>query len=66
MVKVVTGVGFGVLASMSDWIFGGCLVYDLVALAVGQRGIGERSWGNLLGIYAAGAGVIVAAKNWAR
>jgi len=44
---------------MSDWVFGWCLVYDLVALAVGQRGIGERSWGNLLGIYAAGVGVIV-------
>jgi hypothetical protein len=43
LVKVSTGVGFGALASASDWIFGECLVYDLVALAVGQRGIGKTS-----------------------
>ena len=66
IVKVLTGVGFGALASASDWIFGGCLVYDLVALAVGQRGIGETSWSNLLGVYAVGAAGIVAAKNLAR
>lgn len=66
MVKVVTGLGFGVLASCSDWIFGGCLVYDLVALAVGQRGIGETGWSNLLGAYAVGAGAIVAGRNWVR
>ncbi|KAL6360598.1 hypothetical protein LRP88_06304 [Fusarium phalaenopsidis] len=35
-VKVATGIGFGLLSATSDWIFGGCLVYDLVALAVGQ------------------------------
>lgn len=64
-VKVLTGVGFGALATSSDWIFGGCLVYDLVALAVGQRGIGETSWSNLLGVYAVGAAAIVAAKNLA-
>ena len=63
VVKVLTGVGFGALASMSDWIFGGCLVYDLVALTVGQRGIGETSWSNLLGLYAVGTAGIVAAKN---
>jgi hypothetical protein len=66
MIKVMTGVGFGALSSASDWIFGGCLVYDLVALAIGQRGIGETSWGNLLGVYAVGAAGIVAAKNWVR
>ncbi|TVY40887.1 hypothetical protein LSUB1_G002352 [Lachnellula subtilissima] len=65
-VKVLTGLGFGALATSSDWIFGGCLVYDLIALAVGQRGIGETSWSNLLGIYAVGAAGIVAAKNLAR
>jgi hypothetical protein len=65
-VKVLTGLGFGALASASDWIFGGCLVYDLVALAVGQRGIGETSWSNLLGVYAIGAAGIVAAKNLVR
>jgi hypothetical protein len=66
LVKVLTGVGFGALVSCSDWIFGGCLVYDLVALAVGQRGIGETRWSNLLGIFAVGAAGIVTAKNWVR
>jgi hypothetical protein len=66
LVKVLTGVGFGALASMSDWIFGGCLAYDLVALAVGQRGIGETGWSNLLGIYALGTAGIVTAKNLVR
>jgi hypothetical protein len=66
LIKVLTGVGFGALASMSDWIFGGSLVYDLVALSVGQRGIGETSWSNLLAAYAVGAAGIVAAKNWIR
>jgi len=66
LIKVLTGVGFGVLASTSDWIFGGCLVYDLIALAVGQRGIGETSWSNLLGVCALGAAGIVTAKNLVR
>src|SRR4051812_36719910 len=61
-VKVLTGIGFGVLSSVSDWIFGGCLVYDLVALAVGQRGIGEYEWSNLLGLYAVGTAGIVGAR----
>ncbi|KAI9798388.1 MAG: hypothetical protein M1825_005372 [Sarcosagium campestre] len=61
-VKVLTGVGFGAASLSSDWIFGGCLVYDLIALAVGQRG----SWGQLLGLYALGSAVIVGAKNWIR
>ena len=54
------------LTSTSDWIFGGCLVYDLIALAVGQRGIGETGWSNLLGVYALGAAGIVTAKNLVR
>ncbi|PQE20683.1 concanavalin a-like lectins glucanase protein [Rutstroemia sp. NJR-2017a BBW] len=66
MVKVLTGVGFGAVASMSDWIFGGCLVYDLVALAVGQRQIGESGWSNLLGVYALGTAGLVGLRNWAR
>jgi hypothetical protein len=66
LVKVLTGVGFGALASMSDWIFGGCLAYDLVALAVGQRGIGETVLSNLLGIYALSTAGIVTAKNLVR
>ncbi|KAI9047377.1 hypothetical protein LZ554_008823 [Drepanopeziza brunnea f. sp. 'monogermtubi'] len=65
-VKVVTGLGFATLASGSDWIFGGCLVYDLIALAVGQRGIGETGWSNLLGVYAVATAGIVAAKNLVR
>jgi len=66
IVKVLTGLGFGIAASMSDWIFGGCLVYDLVALAVGQRQIGELEWSNLLSLYAFGTAGIVGIKNWIR
>ncbi|KAK7420555.1 hypothetical protein QQX98_002754 [Neonectria punicea] len=65
-VKVATGVGFGLLSATSDWIFGGCLVYDLVALAVGQSVYGNTSWSRLLGIYAGGAAAIVGAKNMFR
>jgi hypothetical protein len=65
-VKLVTGIGFAALGSVSDWIFGGCLAYDLVALSVGQRGIGETGWSNLLGIYAVATAGIVVAKNWFR
>lgn len=61
-IKILTGVGFGLASTMSDWIFGGCLVYDLVALAVGQGG----SWGKLLGGYAAASAAIVGIKNWIR
>lgn len=61
-IKVATGLGFGVASAMSDWIFGGCLVYDLVAMSVGQGG----DWGALLGWFAAGSGAIVAAKNLIR
>ena len=62
LVKVLTGVGFCGASLFSDWIFGGCLVYDLVALSVGQSG----SWRNLLGGYAAASAAIVGLKNWAR
>lgn len=61
-VRLLTGLGFGVASAFSDWIFGGCLVYDLVALSVGQSG----SWRTLLGAYAVGSAGIVAAKNLAR
>lgn len=60
VIKALTGVGFGLGAAMSDWIFGGCLVYDLVALAVGQKG----DWRTLLGMYAVGAAGIVTARNY--
>lgn len=62
LVQVATGVGFAAAASMSDWIFGGCLVYDLVALGVGQGG----SWGKLLGVYAGITAGIVGLRNWGR
>ncbi|KAI0482557.1 hypothetical protein GGR56DRAFT_685402 [Xylariaceae sp. FL0804] len=67
--RALTGLGFGLLASASDWIFGGCLVYDLVALAVGQAAYAPAAgtgWSRLLGAYAAGAAAIVAVKNWLR
>lgn len=61
-IKVLTGVGFGLASAASDWIFGGCLVYDLVALAAGQSG----DWRNWLSVYAVGATGIVAARNLAK
>jgi hypothetical protein len=63
-VKVMTGIGFGLASAASDWIFGGCLVYDLVALAVGQKS--DQSWSRLLGVYALGAAGIVTARNITR
>lgn len=65
MVKALTGVGFGLASVVSDWIFGGCLVYDLVALAVGQSSL-DGGWSKILGAYAVGSAAIVGAKNLAR
>lgn len=66
-VKVLTALGFGLASAASDWIFGGCLVYDLVAMAVGQSVQGkDGSWGGLLAAYAVGAAGIIGAKNLAR
>ncbi|KAL9612493.1 MAG: hypothetical protein Q9167_002924 [Letrouitia subvulpina] len=65
LVKALTGVGFGLASAASDWIFGGCMVYDLVALAVGQSSI-DSGWGKLLGAYAVASAAIVGAKNLAR
>lgn len=64
-VKALTGVGFGLASVASDWIFGGCLVYDLVALAVGQSAL-DGGWSKILGAYAVGCAAIVGAKNLAR
>ena len=61
-IKALTGLGFGLASAGSDWIFGGCLVYDLIALSFGQSG----DWSRLLGLYAAGSACIVGLKNWAR
>ncbi|KAI0160244.1 hypothetical protein GGR57DRAFT_413124 [Xylariaceae sp. FL1272] len=66
LIKVLTGVGFGILSASSDWIFGGCLVYDLIALSVGQSIYGNESWSRVLGMFAAGSAGIVAMKNWIR
>ncbi|KAH8676137.1 hypothetical protein BX600DRAFT_195836 [Xylariales sp. PMI_506] len=63
LIQAFTGIGFGLLACSSDWIFGGCLVYDLIALAVGQRIYGNIGWSNLLGIYTAGTAAIVGIRN---
>lgn len=60
LVQAATGVGFAAAASVSDWVFGGCLVYDLIALSMGQEG----SWGRLLGGYAAVAAGMVGLRNW--
>lgn len=65
LVKALTGVGFGLASAASDWIFGGCLVYDLVALTVGQSAL-DSGWAKTLGAYAVGSAAIVAAKNLAR
>lgn len=61
-VRILTGLGFGVASAVSDWIFGACLVYDLVALSVGQSG----SWRTLLGLYAVASAGIVIVKNLIR
>lgn len=60
-IKVLTGLGFVLASEVSGWIFGGCLVYDLVALAAGQDG----DWRTMLGLYVVGAAGIVV-KNIAR
>jgi len=64
LVKAATGLGFAGLGAASDWIFGGCLVYDLVALSVGQAQIGDKNWSQLLGAYAVGTAAIVGARNY--
>ncbi len=61
-IKVLAGLGFGLASAASDWIFGGCLAYDLVARAVGQKG----DWGKLLGVHTLGAAGTVPARNIAR
>ncbi|GAM89059.1 hypothetical protein ANO11243_070930 [Dothideomycetidae sp. 11243] len=63
-IKVLTAVGFGGLAAGSDWIFGGCLVYDLIALSVGQSLYGDAGWSRLLGAYAVGTAAIVGLRNY--
>lgn len=63
LLKVLTGVGFGLGSAASDWMFGACLAYDLVALALGQWSL-DSGWSTLLGVYAVGAAGITAVKNY--
>lgn len=66
-VKVLTGLGFAGLSACSDWILGGCLVYDLVGLSVGQaKYSADPGWSMLLGGFAVGCAGIVAARNYVR
>ncbi|KAI5367874.1 hypothetical protein Slin15195_G030080 [Septoria linicola] len=62
-IKLLTGLGFGGAALASDWIFGGCLVYDLIALSVGQQQY-DTTWSKQLGFMAAGTAAIVGIKNY--
>lgn len=67
LVKIATGLGFAGLSAASDWIFGGCLAYDLVAMSVGQASYSsDGSWSGLLAMYALGSAGIVGLKNWFR
>ncbi|EMC97760.1 hypothetical protein BAUCODRAFT_31757 [Baudoinia panamericana UAMH 10762] len=65
-VQALTGVGFAGLAATSDWILGGCLVFDLVGLATGQYQYGNKQWGQLLGGFAVGTAAIVGLRNYFR
>ena len=65
MVKALTAVGFGLASAAGDWIFGGCMVYDLIGLAIGQSSL-DPGWSKTLGAYAVGSAAIVAGKNLAR
>lgn len=62
--KVATGVGMLGMSAVSDWIFGGCITYDLVALSVGQAAYGNKSWSNLLAGYAVGSAALVGLRNY--
>ena len=65
LVKAATGLGFAGLAAMSDWILGGCLVYDLAGLSAGQAAYsGDKSWSGLLAGYAIGTAAIVGLRNY--
>ena len=65
--KVLTGLAFAGLGAVSDWILGASLVYDLVALSVGQASYSrDASWSGLLAGFAVGCVVIVGGKNYVR
>ena len=65
LVKVGTGLGFAGMSAVSDWILGGCLVYDLIGLSVGQAAYtSDKSWPGLLAAYAVGCAAIVGMRNY--
>lgn len=66
VVKVLTAVFFCSLASLSDWVFGECLVYCLVALALGLKKYGDARWSNLPWAQVGVVAVTVAANNLCR
>ena len=61
-VQILTGLGFCVACSTSGQIFGGCLVYGLLAFAAGQSG----DWQALLVVYALAAAGISTVRNIAK
>ncbi|EME48169.1 hypothetical protein DOTSEDRAFT_69944 [Dothistroma septosporum NZE10] len=63
--KIATGLGFGAVGACSDWIFGGCLVYDLIALSIGQASY-EQGWSRLLGGFAVSTAAIVGLRNYVK
>ena len=66
-VSIATGVGFAGLSAAGDWIFGGCMVYDLAGLSVGQAMYSnDKSWSGMLGAYAVVSAAIVGLKNYFR
>ena len=67
LIKLLTGLGFAGLGACSDWIFGGCLAYDLVGLSVGQASYSkDPNWSTILGGYAIGTAAIVGLRNYMR
>ncbi|KAK7559366.1 hypothetical protein IWX50DRAFT_557263 [Phyllosticta citricarpa] len=70
-VRVLTGLGFAVGAALSDWMLGACLVYDLAAFSVGQRGredggVQSREWSHVLGWFCLGTAAVVLVRNLCR
>ncbi|KAG8958442.1 hypothetical protein FRC03_009122 [Tulasnella sp. 419] len=59
--KILTGIGFLSASILGDASFGACVVYNLLALWLGQP---RGNWKNLLGVYSLGAAGIVGLKAW--
>lgn len=67
LVQILTYAAFPLATALSKPLFGSILVYDLVAIFVGQRygggGGGMRTWGINVGWTALASGIIVAFKS---